>query len=790
MKVKIHQEAANKHTDLVTCVGWTSNNELFSCGDDQQMLRWSGDGEHLGAVPIALFSKSKTLAAAQKAGPSPEAQGSLYFTDIQWFPVAPSKGSSIGADLFVAAGTDGKFHLCTKAGRVEKSVEAHRGALLSLKWNYEGSALVTAGEDGQIKIYSRSGMLRSVLVQIGYPVYSIAWSPDNDQILFTNGRNLIIKPIQPSNKPNQWKAHDGVILKVDWSRVSNLIVSGGEDRKYKVWDTYGRQIYSSTQQDHPTTSVSWAPSGEMFAVGSFNTLRICDKLGWSYTLAKPKSGSIYNIAWTPDGTQLAGGGGSGAVVFANLVNRKLEWKNLEVLILDDHKIRVNDVVNGTNENLEFRDRVIQASIGFQHLIVATSSQCYVYSEKNWNTPMIVDLSNNGRVICIQQISNSYFLIVDNFAGIQIYSYDARFVSSPKYPGLRAEFITRQTISLSNDVLAITDRTDQKCIYLFDVVSGRAIGDGPLRHQTEVLEIGMNQSASAGVGRQLVLVDKNRDMHITIVMRPSFKKIGTMVETFIWNDEIDILAAIVDSKLVVWYYPNIVFVDEDISLMTRYERDGSHFGKNAQFTGFWGTMCTLRKADGASVSVSNISPFPGMLQDQTRRKQWEEAIRLCRFAKMNELWACLAGMAVHAQELNTAEVAYASIDEAAKVQFVCYVKSIPTPEGRAAELALLRRQPKESEAILLSASLIYRAIQMWITLFNWDRALEIAVKYKTHVDTVLYFRDRYLKAMGRKEANKRFLQYAEGVTVDYEKIKAKVAMEEESEKQRKNVKPYN
>ena len=32
----------------------------------------------------------------------------------------------------------------------------------------------------------------------------------------------------------QWKAHDGVILKVDWNPVNNLILSGGEDCKYKV----------------------------------------------------------------------------------------------------------------------------------------------------------------------------------------------------------------------------------------------------------------------------------------------------------------------------------------------------------------------------------------------------------------------------------------------------------------------------------------------------------------------------------------------------------------------------
>lgn len=37
----------------------------------------------------------------------------------------------------------GKFHLISKTGRVEKSVEAHCGAVLAGRWNYEGTALVT-----------------------------------------------------------------------------------------------------------------------------------------------------------------------------------------------------------------------------------------------------------------------------------------------------------------------------------------------------------------------------------------------------------------------------------------------------------------------------------------------------------------------------------------------------------------------------------------------------------------------------------------------------------------------
>lgn len=57
-------------------------------------------------------------------------------------------------------------------------------------------------------------MLRSVLVQNGniliaqwkgYPIYSVAWAPENDQILYTNSCNLILKPIQAGKSVSQVK---------------------------------------------------------------------------------------------------------------------------------------------------------------------------------------------------------------------------------------------------------------------------------------------------------------------------------------------------------------------------------------------------------------------------------------------------------------------------------------------------------------------------------------------------------------------------------------------------------
>ena len=56
----------------------------------------------------------------------------------------------------------GKFYLVSRAGRVEKSIEAHRGAVLCTRWSSDGTALITSGEDGQV---SESHQKSSILLK-------------------------------------------------------------------------------------------------------------------------------------------------------------------------------------------------------------------------------------------------------------------------------------------------------------------------------------------------------------------------------------------------------------------------------------------------------------------------------------------------------------------------------------------------------------------------------------------------------------------------------------------------
>jgi intraflagellar transport protein 80 len=74
-----------------------------------------------------------------------------------------------------------------------------------------------------------------------------------------------------------------------------------------------------------------------------------------------------------------------------------------------------------------------------------------------------------------------------------------------------------------------------------------------------------------------------------------------------------------------------------------------------------------------MSVPGISPYAAILQQFSKKKNWESAIKMCRHVKHKELWASLVAMSIQHQDLNTAEVAYAAIDEVSKylIRFTRY-----------------------------------------------------------------------------------------------------------------------
>lgn len=385
-----------------------------------------------------------------------------------------------------------------------------------------------------------------------------------------------------------------------------------------------------------------------------------------------------------------------------------------------------------------------------------------------------DLAACALIVTLLATCDEGFAMVDHAHGIRLCSYDGRQLCNPKFQGLNLGRLSQFAMSLSPDLLAVIDSTDGKMIRLFDSNTGRAL-DSVVQHTMEVTEVVLSQRGSLPM-RMVVFLDRNRDLWICNATEPKrVHKLGGMVDSVQWSDEVDILGAVADGKLVVWYYPAVVFVDRDLLKTTTHTRDGADLGRAPQLASLSGSTCRVACGDGASLLLA-LSPHPPALHELVLRKEWSKATRLCRQVKDPQLWAALAGMAMAAKQLTVAEAAYAALDAVDKLQYVSSIKDLPGEEARTAELALFRRRPDEAEAILLQAGLTFRAIHMNIRLFQWDRALELAVSNRTHVDTVMWYRAAHLRETQREEVSERFLELAGQVDVDEAAVRAKLEAE--------------
>ena len=75
------------HTELVSCAGWTTSDEVFSSGDDHQLLKWNlitGETSPLAKLPADVFP-----------------------TDMHWFPKGAGGAKKAGSDVFALCSTDG-----------------------------------------------------------------------------------------------------------------------------------------------------------------------------------------------------------------------------------------------------------------------------------------------------------------------------------------------------------------------------------------------------------------------------------------------------------------------------------------------------------------------------------------------------------------------------------------------------------------------------------------------------------------------------------------------------------
>ncbi|KAL9357184.1 hypothetical protein Peur_050437 [Populus x canadensis] len=174
----------------------------------------------------------------------------------------------------------------------------------TLDWNGEGTLLATGSYDGQARIWSTDGELKTTLSKHKGPIFTLKWNKKGDYLLTGScDKTAIVWDVRAEEWKQQFEFHSGPTLDVDWRNNVSFATSSTDNMIYvcKVGET--RPIKSFAGHQGEVNCVKWDPTGSLLASCSDD---ISAKI-WSMKQDKyvhdlrEHSKEIYTIRWSPTG---------------------------------------------------------------------------------------------------------------------------------------------------------------------------------------------------------------------------------------------------------------------------------------------------------------------------------------------------------------------------------------------------------------------------------------------------------------------------------------------------------
>jgi len=100
------------------------------------------------------------------------------------------------------------------------------------------------------------------------------------------------------------------------------------------------------------TSLKFNPTGELLAVGLFETLKVCDKTGWTHCVSKVNHGSVLSLRWNRDSNSVFCGFGDGIVDSVQIMEKTVSNDAFQVTQVSNKKLSVTDIIHEIQEDLE------------------------------------------------------------------------------------------------------------------------------------------------------------------------------------------------------------------------------------------------------------------------------------------------------------------------------------------------------------------------------------------------------------------------------------------------------
>ncbi|KAI8374673.1 WD40-repeat-containing domain protein [Radiomyces spectabilis] len=274
--------------------------------------------------------KNRSTAAAFPFRSSPD-RLLFVFMDTQDLPqrFAHTEGFTTVAYTFdgselITAGNDSLVRIF-KTSHAERNSDAlvldkHSEAVLCIAVNKD--SFVTAGADGIVALFhSNSKEFQKYLVRSTSPVRSISYNHNGSKMAIATDEDVIrVVLIHDISRVVNMRGHTRFVKSVAFDPSGDYLVSSGCEGDVRVWDANPidgeptclqvlKNVTRATLSDSNLLStVAWRPDGAYFAVpGKNNDICVYRRTLWTlaYTLEKAHVDDVITVAWSPNGRYLA-----------------------------------------------------------------------------------------------------------------------------------------------------------------------------------------------------------------------------------------------------------------------------------------------------------------------------------------------------------------------------------------------------------------------------------------------------------------------------------------------------